>query len=132
MEYSKRNIDKILIEWKREQNRKPLLLRGARQVGKTSAVRELAKTFKHYIEIDFLAPENSDVTNLFTENSSIGELCQKIAVIKNTPIAEGETLIFLDEIQACPKAIEKLRYFYEQTPNLHVIAAQKLSYLFVF
>lgn len=126
MEYSKRNIDKILIEWKREQNRKPLLLRGARQVGKTSAVRELAKTFKHYIEIDFLAPENSDVTNLFTENSSIGELCQKIAVIKNTPIAEGETLIFLDEIQACPKAIEKLRYFYEQTPNLHVIAAGSL------
>ena len=110
MEYSKRNIDKILIEWKKEQNRKPLLLRGARQVGKTSAVRELAKTFKHYIEIDFLASENADIAGLFSENDSIKQLCQKIAVIKNTPIIEEETLIFLDEIHACPKAIEKLRY----------------------
>ncbi len=126
LEYTGRKIDKILLEWKSEQVRKPLLLRGARQVGKTSAVRELAKSFEYYLEIDFLNPENADVASLFSQNLSIKNLCQKIEVIKNIPIEAGKTLVFLDEIQACPKAIEKLRYFYEQIPNLHLIAAGSL------
>lgn len=125
-EYAARKIDKTLLEWKNEQDRKPLLLRGARQVGKTSAVRQLAKSFKHYVEIDFLNSENADIFALFSQNIPIKELCQKIAVIKNIPIEEGKTLLFFDEIQACPEAIEKLRYFYEQIPNLHVIAAGSL------
>ena len=124
--YASRKIDKVLLNWKNENNRKPLLLRGARQVGKTSAVRELAKSFEYYIEIDFLNAENADIEKLFLENSSIQDLCQKIAIIKNIPIQEEKTLLFLDEIQACPKAIERLRYFYEQFPSLHVIAAGSL------
>ncbi|MBO6130794.1 MAG: ATP-binding protein [Treponema sp.] len=125
-EYIGRKIDKILLEWKNEEDRKPLLLRGARQVGKTSAVRELSKSFDHYIEIDFLSSENADLANLFSGTDSIKDLCQKIALIKNIPVQENKTLLFLDEIQSCPKAIEKLRYFYEQMPNLHVIAAGSL------
>ncbi|MBR7064620.1 MAG: AAA family ATPase [Treponema sp.] len=103
-----------------------MLLRGARQVGKTSTVREFAKNFEHYIEIDFLDPDNAEIVTLFSQNSSIESLCQKIAIIKGTPIEEGKTLLFLDEIQACPKSIEKLRYFYEHLPNLHLIAAGSL------
>lgn len=123
MEYVRRKIDNVLISWKLEDNRKPLLLRGARQVGKTSTVREFAKTFDYYIEIDFLNSKNNDIKELFSKNSSVKDLCQKIAVIQNVPIEENKTLLFFDEIQECPKAIEKLRYFYEEFPNLHVIAA---------
>ena len=126
MEYVRRKIDNVLISWKLEDNRKPLLLRGARQVGKTSAVREFAKSFDYYIEIDFLNSKNIDIKELFSKNSSVKDLCQKIAVIQNIPIEENKTLLFFDEIQACPKAIEKLRYFYEEFPNLHVIAAGSL------
>ncbi len=126
MEYVRRKIDNILISWKLEDNRKPLLLRGARQVGKTSTVREFAKTFDYYIEIDFLNSKNNDIKELFSKNSSVKDLCQKIAVIQNVPIEENKTLLFFDEIQECPKAIEKLRYFYEEFPNLHVIAAGSL------
>lgn len=126
MEYVRRKIDNVLFSWKLEKNRKPLLLRGARQVGKTSAVREFAKSFDYYIEIDFLNSKNIDIKELFSENSSVKDLCQKIAVIQNIPIEENKTLLFFDEIQACPKAIEKLRYFYEEFPDLHVIAAGSL------
>lgn len=125
-EYASRKIDKILLQWKAEPDRKPLLLRGARQVGKTSAVRQLAKSFDNYIEIDFLNPENAEIKSLFTQNTSIKDLCQKISIIKNINIEENKTLLFFDEIQACPEAIEKLRYFYEQIPNLHLIAAGSL------
>ncbi|MBQ9538756.1 MAG: AAA family ATPase, partial [Treponema sp.] len=126
MEYSERSIDKQLLDWKNEKGRKPLLLRGARQVGKTSAVRQLSRQFDHYVEIDFLNSENADIAELFSQKSSVQDLCQKIAIIKNTPIQAGKTLLFLDEVQACPAAIEKLRYFYEETPELHVIAAGSL------
>lgn len=126
MEYVRRKIDNVLFSWKLEDNRKPLLLRGARQVGKTSTVREFAKTFDYYIEIDFLNSKNNDIKELFSKNSSVKDLCQKIAVIQNVPIEENKTLLFFDEIQECPKAIEKLRYFYEEFPNLHVIAAGSL------
>ncbi len=126
MDYLKRKIDAVLLKWKDQKDKKPLLLRGARQVGKTRAVRELAKSFEHYIEIDFLDSKNADIAKLFSENSSVQDLVQKISVIKNVPIEPGKTLLFLDEIQACPKAIETLRYFYEQLPKLHVIAAGSL------
>ncbi|MBP3562637.1 MAG: ATP-binding protein, partial [Treponema sp.] len=66
MEYVRRKIDNVLISWKLEDNRKPLLLRGARQVGKTSTVREFAKTFDYYIEIDFLNSKNNDIKELFS------------------------------------------------------------------
>ncbi|MBQ6566101.1 MAG: hypothetical protein IJL80_03510, partial [Treponema sp.] len=61
MEYSGRKIDGQLLGWKNEKDRKPLLLRGARQVGKTSVVRELSRQFDYYVEIDFLNSENADI-----------------------------------------------------------------------
>ena len=124
--YTHRNIDADLLAWKQAAERKPLLLRGARQVGKTSAVRQLATSFAYYVEIDFFSGENAAVAELFEQQVSIRAICEKISVFKETPVVEGETLLFFDEIQACPRAIMMLRYFYEQMPGLHVIAAGSL------
>lgn len=126
MTHLKRLVDQRLLEWKSSKNRKPLLLRGARQVGKTWAVRHLAPKFDHYIEVDFLDEENKGIAELFEKPISVAELCEKISAIKEAPIEAGKTLLFLDEIQACPSAISRLRYFYEQLPELHVIAAGSL------
>jgi len=123
--YISRKIDRELLAWSREENRKVLLLRGARQVGKSSAVRNLGRSFKHYVEINFEdAPEQ--IKELFQPGVSPQEICMKLSVITLIPIVPGETLLFLDEIQGCVPAISKLRYFYEQYPDLHVIAAGSL------
>ena len=122
--YLKREIDKELELWMQASNRKPLLLRGARQVGKSSAVRELGKKFKQFIEINF--DENPELVAVFAGGLNTTTICEKIAVATLTPIIEGKTLLFFDEIQSCIPAISSLRYFYEKMPNLHVIATGSL------
>jgi predicted AAA+ superfamily ATPase len=122
--YLVRNIDKELLNWSLLKNRKPLILRGARQVGKSSSVKNLAKQFKYFVEINF--DENAGFAELFNKNLSVNEVCEQISVLTNTPIVAGETLLFFDEIQTCIPAISLLRYFYEKMPNLHVIAAGSL------
>ena len=124
MKYLERNIDNELLAWKRSENHKPLLLRGARQVGKTSAVRHLSAQFKHYVEIDL--NEKTEFHALFEQSFSPQQICQQLSILLNVTIEEGNTLLFLDEIQACPAAIGKLRYFYEKMPKLHVVAAGSL------
>ena len=123
-QYFKRNIDSELLEWSKDERRKVLLLRGARQIGKSSAVRELAKSFKYFVEVNF--EENEDVHKLFEQSISPQEICSQLSAIYDTPIIPGETLLFLDEIQGCLRAISKLRYFYEKYPELHVVAAGSL------
>lgn len=122
--YYKRNIDKELANWTKSENRKPLLLRGARQVGKTTAVRHLSEQFEHFVEIDF--NERADIHYLFDGSYTPQEICQMLAIMMNTPIEAGKTLLFFDEIQSCPQAINRLRYFYEKYPSLHLIAAGSL------
>lgn len=122
--YFNRLTDSNLSLWKNDDFKKPLLLRGARQVGKSSSVRNLGKSFPYFIEINL--EENNGIHTLFNENNSIESICAKLEIAFNIPIIEGETLLFLDEIQSCPNAITALRYFYEQKPNLHVIAAGSL------
>jgi predicted AAA+ superfamily ATPase len=122
--YIHREIDNELINWKNSVTRKPLLLRGARQVGKSSAIRNLGKSFTHFIEINF--DEKKQWTNLFESTQNLDELLEQISIAENTPIIENETLLFLDEIQTSLPAINLLRYFYERKPNLHVIAAGSL------
>ena len=122
--YFKRLIDNSLFNWKDDDNKKPLLLRGARQVGKSSAIRNLGKSFEHYIEINF--EENTAIQKLFDGVNSIENICSKLEIIYNVPIIEGKTLLFLDEIQSCENAILSLRFFYEKMPNLHVVAAGSL------
>ena len=122
--YIQRKIDGELLAWKKSSSRKPLLIRGARQVGKSTAVRNLSHQFDYFIEINF--DEQPEYQNLFANTSSMTDLIEQLAIITQTEIIEGRTLVFLDEIQACLPAVSKLRYFYEKIPDLHVIAAGSL------
>jgi len=123
--YFNRKIDADLLSWSREDDRKPLLLRGARQVGKSSAVRHLAEGFEHFLEINFELDRHA--RDLFAKSDLSPEnLCQELAVIYNTPIIPGKTLLFLDEIQGSLPAISSLRFFYEKKRDLHVVAAGSL------
>ena len=117
-------LDKLLA-WKERSNRHPLILRGARQVGKTYLVRELARSaFQNYIEVNF--EESSDLSSLFkSKNPEL--ICELLASKYSVPVVDGKTLLFFDEIQAAePCVFESLRYFYEKRSALHVIAAGSL------
>jgi len=124
MDYLKRNIDIDLSNWISDSNRKPILLRGARQVGKSSAVRQLSKQFEYYVEINF--EEHSSVIQFFEGDLTPSKICENLSVYFKIPIVPCKTLLFFDEIQSCPKAISSLRFFYEKLPQLHVIAAGSL------
>lgn len=120
----KRLIDYHLRTWKNSPLRQPLLLRGARQVGKTYAVRELGKTFPSFVELNF--ESNKKAKTLFDRDLDPKRILQEISVITDQQIIPGQTLLFFDEIQAVPEGIIALRYFYEIMPELHVIAAGSL------
>ena len=114
---------KKMQEWRVKKERKPLLLRGARQVGKTTIVNMFAKEFQVYLSINL---ERQSDKAVFDRTDSIDEILSAIYLLKNVIPAEGNTLLFIDEIQESPKAIQLLRYFYEQHPELYVIAAGSL------
>lgn len=122
--YLNRKIDHFLMEWKAESDRKPLLLRGARQVGKTSAVKNFSSNFKYFLSINF--DERRDYVKVFETTNGIEDVCEQLSLITGTPIIAGETLVFFDEIQVSVQALQMLRYFYEKMPELHVIAAGSL------
>jgi predicted AAA+ superfamily ATPase len=122
--YLRRSIDDVLLLWSKQDDHKPILLRGARQVGKSSSVRQLSKHFDNFIEVNF--EKEKDIHSLFSSDLSPQKICWKISVHYHKPIIPGKTLLFLDEIQACPNAISSLRFFYEEYPELHVIAAGSL------
>lgn len=123
-EYIKRNIDAQLIAWKEDTMRKPLLLRGARQVGKSSAIRNLGKQFKYFAEVNF--ERNKAVKTFFYGDIDVRLIVEKISTYINVPIEAGNTLLFFDEIQECPEALMALRFFKEEYPELHVVAAGSL------
>ncbi len=120
----KREIEQTLLEWKLRSNHKPLILRGARQVGKTYTIENFAtENFDNYVKVNL--EEKPELCKLFDKND-VRLIINEIAVILATDITAGKTLLFIDEIQTYPKAIQTLRYFYEQIPELHVIAAGSL------
>ena len=120
----KRIIDFHLAKWKTDPFRKPLLLRGARQVGKTYAVRKLGRQFKSFVEINFERLEGA--ASIFDRDIVPERLILALSILTKTTIIPGETLLFFDEVQEAPRAILALRYFYEEMPNLHIIAAGSL------
>ena len=120
----KRMIDEELGRWARERGAKPLVLRGARQVGKTYAVRKLGRKFRQFVEVNF--EERPEAGKFFEGALSAGPIAEKLGAYTGKRIAAGETLLFFDEVQACPRALEALRYFREQMPGLHVAAAGSL------
>jgi len=122
--YIKRAIDDELLLWKNDEKHKVLLFRGARQVGKSCSVRNLAEKFEFYIEVNF--EKDRSVHELFSGDFNVKEISEKISVLYRTPVIPGKTLLFFDEIQSCPDAISALRFFSDDYPELHVIAAGSL------
>jgi len=120
----KRIIDHFLMQWKSDSLRQPLLLRGARQVGKTYAVRQLGKTFDNFVEINL--ETNEQARDIIAKNLDVHRIQRDLTAALHKQIIPGKTLLFIDEVQAVPNAITALRYFYEHLPDLHVIAAGSL------
>lgn len=113
-----------LRKWKTHPLRKPLLVRGARQVGKTYLIKQFGEEFEYCIEINF--EKDKLVKQFFNDSLEPIHLTQKISAYANKPIIPGKTLLFFDEIQECEQAITALRYFKEEMQSLHVIAAGSL------
>jgi len=118
-----RSIENELKKWKDTPVRYPLLLRGARQTGKTYIVEKLGKEFDSFEMVNFEA--QPEAIACFESLNPI-EIIQRLELLIKRPIRIGKTLLFLDEIQACPQAIVALRYFKEKMPDLHVIGAGSL------
>ena len=95
--YIERSIDALLLEWKNSRSLKPLLLRGARQVGKSWAVEHLGESFDYFIEVNF--EKRPDLKDVFEKVHDVHELANSLGMLYNKPVEPGKTLIFLDEIQ---------------------------------
>lgn len=123
MPLSRREIND-LADWTHRAHRKPLVIRGARQVGKSTLVRELAERVAlNLVEVNF--ERNPELKDAFTSRDP-AQIVQNLQLLANQAVRPGESLLFLDEIQAAPDVLTTLRYFYEEMPALHVIAAGSL------
>ena len=120
----KRRAEQFLSEWRDRAGRKPLVLRGARQVGKTYLVESWGgQHFQSVLKVDL--ERERDLHSLFSQPDP-RRLLEELSLVKGQAVIPGETLLFLDEVQACPSALAMLRYFFELIPDLHVIAAGSL------
>ena len=114
-----------LIDWKKSPNRKPLILNGARQVGKTWLLTEFARN-EYEKSVVFSLDRDSDARLIFENGGTARQLLQRLSALAGVDITAGDTLLILDEIQECPKALTALKYFNEDSPNYHVAAAGSL------
>ncbi len=106
----KRYFESYLEEWKNRKSRKPMIVRGARQIGKTYTIEEFGKkNFKDVIKVNF--EEKPELKEFFRTNE-IDEILANLTAFFGISAKDGDTLLFLDEIQQCPQAIVTLRYFY--------------------
>lgn len=124
MSYYTRDIETELYRWKTESDRQPLLIRGARQVGKSSVIKQFGQQFDNFLEVNF--EQDAQAIRIFENSLQPKRICDELSVLYNIPIEPGKTLLFLDEIQSCLPAIASLRFFYEQYNELHVVAAGSL------
>ena len=123
--YMYRTVSEFLEQWKASKYRKPLIIQGARQTGKTYAILEFAKT--HYDNVAYFNFQTSrTIAATFEENISPSYLLPILSHISGQTITRGNTLIFFDEIQLCERAVTSLKYFCEEAPEYHIIAAGSL------
>ena len=121
----KRALYQNLLDWKSDLRRKPLLLQGARQVGKTWLINEFGKKeYKQYIYLNF--EQTPNLKSLFSNDFSPQKIIDNIGLFLGKKIKTENTLICFDEIQSCPEALTSLKYFQEQAPDVHIIAAGSL------
>ena len=120
-----RELLQILIQWKKKDDRKPLIIRGARQVGKTWLMKEFGKT--HYKNIAYVNFETAlSLHHIFESGFEVEKLIMALKIETGADIVPGETLIILDEIQECEAAITSLKYFQENVNQYHIVAAGSL------
>lgn len=120
-----RKIYQKLLDWKNKINRKPLILEGARQVGKTWLMQELGKNeYKNCVYINF--DRESWAKNLFEQDYDINRILLQLQAQSNQRIIAGETLIIFDELQEAPRGLSVLKYFYEEAPEHHIVVAGSL------
>lgn len=120
-----RIAEKDLLEWKNSATFKPLLLMGARQVGKTWLMKNLGEThFQNYIYVNF--EKDPSYQKLFETSLDPKKIIETLSLLHSQKIEEGQTLLIFDEIQDAPHALTSLKYFAEDCPNIHVIAAGSL------
>ena len=120
-----REIYKKLIEWKNKQGRKPLILNGARQVGKTYILQQFGQN--EYKKCAFFSLDRSPkVAEVFEKGGSTADMLMALSAISQIDITPNDTLVVLDEIQDCPKALEALKFFCEDAPHVHIIVAGSL------
>ena len=120
-----RFIMKKLVEWKNSKYRKPLILKGARQVGKTYILKQFGK--ENYDGIAYFNfDHDDDLYNLFENTKDPGRILEQLSFIYGKAIVPGKTLIFFDEIQECPNALNSLKYFQEEANKYHIVCAGSL------
>lgn len=121
----KRKAIQDLIRWKASEDRKPLVLKGARQVGKTWLMKEFGKNYyNRFVYFNF--DEEDELKSVFETNKSPHRIIERLSLLSGEKIVPGETLIIFDEIQECPEALNALKYFKEKANEYHVIAAGSL------
>lgn len=121
----KRNAIADLKKWKDDAERKPLVIRGARQVGKTWLMREFGQTcYDHFVYFNF--DEENELKSIFETNKNPQRIVELLSMVAGEKILPGETLIIFDEVQECPEALNTLKYFKEKANDYHVIAAGSL------
>jgi predicted AAA+ superfamily ATPase len=121
----RRIVEERLETWRSSRRRKPLLIRGARQVGKTWSVKQFGRErFENVVTVDL--ERNPELHRVFQADLDPHRVVSELEVLTRSRIIEGRTLLFLDEIQACPRALASLRYFHEEMGGLHVAAAGSL------
>lgn len=120
-----RSIYTQLLSWKEKETRKPLILNGARQVGKTYILRKFGQ--KEYQKLAFFSLDrDSKVREVFEKGGNVADMLMALSALSQMDITPGNTLVVLDEIQDCPKALEALKYFCEEAPQIHIIVAGSL------
>jgi hypothetical protein len=121
----KRNALYSLMKWKNDADRKPLVLKGARQVGKTWIMKEFGKTqYDNYVYFNF--DEDDKLKSIFEKNKNPHRIIELLSLVCGEKIAPESTLIIFDEIQECPQALNALKYFKEKAGEYHIIAAGSL------
>jgi predicted AAA+ superfamily ATPase len=120
--YLERKLYNRLLDWKVSERRKPLIVRGARQVGKSTLIRAFSNEYRSFIEINLERKEDKELFQL----SSVKEILEVLLLRKGMVLDQNPLLLFIDEIQESTSAIQMLRFFYEDYPRLHVICAGSL------
>lgn len=120
-----RDIIERLKKWKDSENRKPILLKGARQTGKTWIMSEFGKECFEYVA-EFNFDKTEELNSIFEKTKDINRILKELMLFTEVPIEAGKTLIIFDEIQMCEGALNSLKYFCEDAPQYHVIAAGSL------